>query len=359
MILRFACLLLLLAVSSGCVSRKETPKVPQKTSTSFWKPHLLYLSPTPHDRLYVEVDAVEECEPSREELQALGDVLQAHCHKPRGIEICQSSVISKAEARGLSRRELARGWMNGPPAGRRSPAYLYVLYYDGRLGGRKQTARANPHTELLPYPSAIFVNRGYRPLLSRWMTQAIIQHEAGHVLGLAMRPENAKAGHCTEKECLMRPNVAVHVFRLLTGRDPVTQKTFCQHCLKQLESAAKQPPAGNLSFIGPVLVREERGYRVLSLQGATALAIGGDREAAAKHFLNQERSRKTSPGENPDQTVYHAWIEDETVKNPAKAHACFDRACRDPYGLVRKAAEELREQVFPSKKPASKEAAKK
>lgn len=359
MISRFVCLLLLLVISNGCVSRKEPPKMAQKPSTSFWKPHRLYLDPLPHDRLYVEVDAVEGCEPSRAELQALGDVLQAHCRKPRGIEICQSSTIPKAEARGLSRRELARGWMNGPPAGKRSPAYLYVLYYDDRLGSRKEAARAKPHTELLPYPSAIFINRGYRPLLKRWMMIPVIKHEAGHVLGLAMRPQNAQAAHCTETECLMQQNVAFHISRLLTGRDPVTQKTFCQHCLRQLETTSKQPPPTNLSFIGPVLVREQQGYRVLSLQGATALAIGGGREAAAKDFLNQERNRKTGPGENPDQTFYYAWIEDEIMKEPAKARACLDRACRDPYGIVREAAKGLRKQVFPSKADDGKAAAKK
>ena len=344
---RFVFFLLLSIISSGCVSRKAPPKVVEKPSTSFWKPHLLYLKPKPYDRLYVEVDAVEGCRPSHAELDALGDVLKAHCHKPRGIEIRQSSVVPKAEARGLSRRELARAWMNGPPASERSAAYLYVLCYDGRLSGRRESAKANPHTELLPYPAAIFINRGYKPLLGRWMNTPLIQHEAGHVLGLAMRPEKAKAGHCTGKECLMRSNIAFHILRLLAGRDPVTQKTFCQHCLKQLETSAELPPARNLSFAGPVLVREERGYCVLSLQGSIALAIGGDREEAAKHFLNQERNRKTNPGDDPDQLMCHAWIEDEVMKDRLKARACLDRACRDPFGMVREAAEGLRKQVFP------------
>jgi hypothetical protein len=344
---RFVHLLLLLLISTGCASRKEAPKTAGANPTAFWRPHLLYLNAKPHDLLYVEVDAVEGCQPSKEELKALGGVLQAHCEKPHGIEIHQSSVIPKAKAKGLSRRELARSWMNGPTASERFPAYLYVLYYDGRLGGRKEEARAKPHTELLPYPSAIFINRGYKPSLGRWMTTTIIQHEVGHVLGLAMREKNAKAGHCTEKECLMQPKVAVHILRLLTGRDPVTQKKFCQHCLKQLETSTKQPPAKNLSFIGPVLVREEKGYRVLSLQGATALAIGGGREEASKHFLNQERNRKTNPGENPDQTFYYAWIEDAVMKDRAKARVILDRACRDPFGMVRSSAEELRKKAFP------------
>jgi hypothetical protein len=339
--------LLLSVISSCCVSRKEPPKTVEKPSTAFWKPYLLYLNPKPHERLYVEVDAVEGCGPSCAELQALEDLLKDHCHKPCGIEIRENSVIPRAEAKGLSRRELTRAWMNGPPASERSAAYLYVLYYDGRLGGKRKTAKANPHTELLPYPAAIFINRGYMALLSRWVRNPLIQHEAGHVLGLALRSENAKAGHCTEEECLMRSNIAIHMPRLLTGRDPVTQKTFCQHCLKQLKTTARQPPVKNLSFVGPVLVRQEEGYRVLSLPGSIALAIGGGREEAAKHFLNQEQNRKTTPGEDPDQLVYHAWIEDGIMHDRAKARASLDRACRDPYGMVRQAAQGLRKQVFP------------
>lgn len=344
---RIVHLLLLAVLASCCATRKEEPKNTKESSTSFWKPYLLYLKSSPHDQLYVEVDAVEGCEPSREELEALGGILKEHCHKPRGIEIHQSSVIPKAEAKGLSRRELARSWMNGPPASERSPAYLYVLYYDGRLGGRKESARANPHAELLPYPAAIFINRGYKPSLAGRIEQQIIQHEAGHVLGLAARKEHAKAGHCTEKACLMQPNIKVHILRLLTGRDPVTQKTLCQHCLKQLETASNQPPAKNLSFIGPVLVREEKGYRVLTLQGATALAIGGGRDEAAKHFLTQERNRKTQEGENPDQSFYHAWIEDAVMKDRTNARAILDRARHDSYGMVREMAEGLRKRVFP------------
>lgn len=347
MISRFIHFFLLALLGAGCASRKEAPRPARENPTTFWQPSLLYLKPTPHDRLHVEVDAVQGCEPSPEELAALGEILSQHCEKPRGIEIRQSSVIPRAEAKGLSRRELARLWMNGPPTGDQSPAFLYVLYYDGRLSGKRKMAKANPHTELLPYPAAIFINRGYMASLSRWMKTPLIQHEAGHILGLALRSKNAKAGHCTEEECLMRSNVAIHMSKLLTGRDPVTQKTFCQHCLKQLETTARQPPAKNLSFVGPVLVREEQDYRVLSLPGSIAVAIGGGREEAAKHLLNLERNRKTTPGEDPDQLVYHAWIEDEVMHDRAKARASLDRACRDPYGMVREAAKGLRKQVFP------------
>lgn len=344
MISRFAPMVLALACVS-CVSRDEPKK--EVKPPPFWKPHLLYLKSAPHDRLYVEVDAVAGCEPSKKELAALGSVLAAHCDKPRGIHICQSSVISKKEARGLSRRELARAWMNGPPASEHSPAYLYVLYYDGRLGGENEAARAKPHAELLPYPAAIFVNRGYRPFWAQWVNEQLIQHEAGHLLGLAERTSHAKDLHCTEEGCLMQANVAVHISRLLTGRDPVTQKKLCQHCEAQLKEASRQQPVRRLAFSGPVLVREEKGYRVLNLQGATGLAIGGDRRAASDYFLNEERNRKTKSGADPDDGFMNGWIEDEAFKDRTRLRSILDRACHDPYLRVREVAEMLRKKAFP------------
>jgi len=346
MILRLILLPPLLACL-GCVSPKEASKSPDQDAMSFWKPSLLYLKAAPHDRLYVEVDAVAGCEPSKKELEELGRFLAAYCDKPHGIEICQSSVIPKREARGLSRRELARSWMNGPRAGERQPAYLYVLYYDGRLGKARSLAKAKPHAELLPYPAAIFVNRGYLPFWERWAKVPLIQHEAGHVLGLAARAAHAKDLHCTEKECLMQANIAIHILRLLSGRDPVTQTKLCQHCEAQLKDASRQPAARNLSFSGPVLVREEKGYRVLSLQGATALAIGGDKRGAAEHFLNAERNRKTRPGAGPDDGFINGWIEEEELRDRTRLRAILDRASSDPYSRVRDVAEVLRQKAFP------------
>lgn len=79
-------LLLPLLVCVGCVSPKEKPQPPNQEVMSFWKSGLLYLKSTPYDRLYVEVDAVAGCEPSKKELEALGSFLTAHSAKPRGVK---------------------------------------------------------------------------------------------------------------------------------------------------------------------------------------------------------------------------------------------------------------------------------
>jgi len=95
--------------------------------TSFWQPQLLYILPSPHSRLCVEVDSVEGCQPSDETLNKLRDFLTTYCHKPDGIEIVRGDVIPAVTARGIPLRALARKFINGPPDDNTAPppAYLY------------------------------------------------------------------------------------------------------------------------------------------------------------------------------------------------------------------------------------------
>src|SRR5437867_306582 len=123
---------LVLAGCSTPVARKSQAnsgfaQTPQKT-------HLLYLLPSPHSRLYVEVDAVEGFEPKDIALQKLEEFLSAHCDKPDGIEVVRSDVIPKEAARGISPRALARKYINGPDKITASPpAFMYVLFYNYAL----------------------------------------------------------------------------------------------------------------------------------------------------------------------------------------------------------------------------------
>src|SRR5947208_16931116 len=84
----FAALLLLCICLSSC----STAKAPRSQSnpdlikiTSFWHPELLYILSSPYSRLYVEVDAVEGCQPSDATLNKLREFLTTYCHKPDGI----------------------------------------------------------------------------------------------------------------------------------------------------------------------------------------------------------------------------------------------------------------------------------
>src|SRR5262245_55727434 len=141
----FLCLIL-----AGCASSpKRPPPAFERT-----KAHLLYLQPSPHPRMYVEVDAVAGCEPKEEALQKLREMLSKYCDKPDGIEIVRSDVIPRATARGVSPHGLARKYLNGPAnTNTSSAAFLYVLYYDDTLHRYSAATRflhrgANPSTEV-------------------------------------------------------------------------------------------------------------------------------------------------------------------------------------------------------------------
>src|SRR5436190_8412847 len=164
----------------------STAKAPRSQSsadavkrTSFWQPQLLYILSSPHSRLYVEVDAVEGCQPSDVTLNKLREFLTAYCNKPAGIDIVRGDVIPAATARGIPLRALARKFMNGPPESTSSsfPAYLYVLYCDPALCDKspitdidqpsvtttahRQKAEIKPHVDPLPYPPVMYINPRY------------------------------------------------------------------------------------------------------------------------------------------------------------------------------------------------------
>src|SRR5688572_24716511 len=81
-----------------CLASCSTPKIddsqadPDGVVQFFdrWKPQLLYLLPSPHPRLHVEVDAVKGCEPDEPTLEKLRGFLADYCTKPDGIHIVRS-----------------------------------------------------------------------------------------------------------------------------------------------------------------------------------------------------------------------------------------------------------------------------
>src|ERR1043166_1592843 len=167
---------------AGC----STAKAPRSQSnpeilkiTGFWHPELLYILPSPCSRLYVEVNAVEGCQPTDANLNKLREFLTTYCNKPDGIEIVRRDAIPEITARGVPLRALARKFMNGPPHNAASnTAYLEVLYCDPALCDkaalpetRKPTvstrhwrkAERKPHVDFLPYPPVMYINPRYGP----------------------------------------------------------------------------------------------------------------------------------------------------------------------------------------------------
>ena len=270
------CLVLLCA---GCSSSARFEQA-GTTDLSFWKPNLLYLNSTQYDRLYVEIDAVEGCEPRGESIEALREFLEKYCNKPAGIEIVYDSHIKIADAKAGKPELLALRHMAGPPAavdnGR--TAYLYILFYDSsELIGKDYDRSINPYVRILPYPSAIYIDmkyvrKEYMGALEEHEGELLV-HEAAHVLGLTWSENKNAANHCPKKSCLMNERYEVDMFKVLTSQK-LAKKQFCKSCLDHLENAGKNESDTNLKFIGPLLVRKEKDYQVIALPSFVKLYFG-------------------------------------------------------------------------------------
>jgi hypothetical protein len=339
---------------AGCVSAKapRSQSSPEAVKlTSFWQPQLLYILPSPHSRLYVEVDAVEGCQPSDANLNKLRDFLATYCDKPDGIDIVRGDVIPVGTARGIPLRALARKFMNGPPDNNSGspPAYLYVLYCDPALCDKPalsdgeqravsttshhEPAVRKPHVDFLPYPPVMYINPRYGP---RKVQNELLIHEAGHELGLAGRATNAFAYHCLDTKCLMNWTIRYSIERALFGMDPIKQRQLCPMCVAQLKESAKQSPPANLRFIGPVLVRSETDYYVLSLPDRVKVIVGSLTEQDCRDFAAAVRAEKI-PSDN-DAARVEWFVKDEVLDKIAKGSDYFDQTKVDPLELVRTTA---------------------
>src|ERR1700744_6374828 len=109
-----AFLILALCVLAGCATRPDSRLKGIKEEMN-WKGQQLYLQAAPHRKLYVEINAVEGCQPSEALLGDLREFLAAHCDKPDGIEIVRQPLIPAAVARGISPVQLVRHYLQGPP----------------------------------------------------------------------------------------------------------------------------------------------------------------------------------------------------------------------------------------------------
>ncbi len=320
----------------------------------FWQPHQMYLLSSPHQKLYVEVDSVEGCSPSDETLNKFRDFLAGHCQKPGGIEIVRSDIIPLQDARGVMPSALARKYLNGPPenAEGEAPAFLYVLFFNDVVSDRPRVvetghpgARAaqplrldnrNPHVDMLPYPAMIYMNVNWSP---KSYHDAALQHEAGHVLGLAFRPTNASAGHCLSRWCLMTSGL--HMIPFFLGLDHGLQVQLCEQCLAQLaESQTKEPPS-NVRFIGPVLVRSEAGYEVLSLPHRAKVILGDVSAKDCREFAAAVRAEVPSRTVGESDWQVEASGKNEMLLQRQKVQEVITAVSHDPDPLVRRVASRL------------------
>ncbi len=154
-------------------------------------------------------------------------------------------------------------------------------------------------------------------------------HEAGHMLGLAGRTNYATNFHCENPFCLM--NRTIHISRYIFG----LQRRPCKYCRAEMAEDAKLPPP-NLRFVGPVLVREEKGYSVLSLPGRIRLVVGQYNEQDCDEFASAIRGENELPPNEPPVS----WVvKDEARSNlPVMRETIGRIEADDPYNPVAFAA---------------------
>jgi hypothetical protein len=245
---------------------------------SFWKPNLLYQNGRQCQRLYVEIDTLQGCQPDDDTISSLGLFLKQYCAKPGGIKIIQENFAASSDT-DLTRPELlALEQMNGPDEIMpESTAYLYILFYDSKKLTGKNKKLIAPFVRLLPYPSAIYIDISYINKHSfgglRKHQAQLLKHEVGHVLGLKWSQEENHDWHCPKKECLMYKNYEIDFFKLFTFQK-IPQKEFCQSCKEYLNKTGSDQQDETLRFMGPVMVRSEKDYHVLSLPGFVKIHIG-------------------------------------------------------------------------------------
>jgi hypothetical protein len=304
-----------------------------------WKPQLLYVRDQPYRRLCVEVDAVEGCEPADATLAKLKDFLAAHCDKPDGIEIVRRPVIPRNEARGLGAEALACKAMQEPgmDSGTNQAAFLEILFYDGKL--THESGRAPGITEWEPYPALIIMNASSFSI--RHFEGAMLTHEAGHALGLVGRTNDFVGDHCDNPQCLMYPHLkmSVQVPRVLyrSGAFTTSQTNFCTNCLAELADSTAQPPPTNIYFDGPVFVRSEKAYHVLSLPDHAQVVAGKLTEEDCSNLVAAARARPLLSGH----VSFTAKIKEEVTQDPARVQELIDGLAADPLAEVRWAGTEM------------------
>lgn len=350
--------LIAILVLAGCATLRE------HGDEALWTPQLVYLNRAPHPSLYVELGAVAGTEPSDAVLGELREFLARYCDKPGGIQIVRDKLIPRAEARGLSHDMLACRYLKGPQDHQTTgpqdhgPAFMYILYYDSSLAagpwaGEREPIHKhlslqhdfgwvttyNPHTRLLPYPGMVFIDRRYLRSCPRSLEGLLLEHEAGHVLGLAQNESHGLNFHCTNRLCLMRPQLMIDLPRALFSAQKTLQTNLCTSCQRDLSEWRTGRPATNLFFVGPVMMRVEDGYYVASLPNELKLVSGDPAKFDVAGFLKQAADDSASGepwAQHEDWTRYTADLRDSPEGWAEQIHG-IENAKTDKLELVRQA----------------------
>lgn len=333
---RFAYVLamcLVIVVAAGGAAGKSAPSRVAPASTD---PDPVYLKSSPYNRLYVEVDTVEGANVDPRWLTQLKAFLVQYGNKPGGVRLVRGKTIPLSQVKGLSPNEIAGMNIEGPPAGSdtRHTAFIYVLFYDSRkLGARKPD---NPHVSYADYPCAIYFDTAYARGAQQAFAVNALRHEAGHVLGLCKNRSHGDGSHCRDPHCLMYPTLMLPPKWFCR---PTPQKELCAACRKDLQAGQSSRGDPRFSFAGPVLVRHEKDYWVMSAPGLVSLVFDSREAADWRGMLLQYRQwLRQRPG-GSSRGIYAVWqIQAQGTSGVSHLKTALADARRDTSPLVQSAA---------------------
>lgn len=318
-------------MSYGCASVASQQDIESK-SVNFWKPHLLYLQSRQYKSLYVDVQAVEGCEPTQETISALQTFLEQYCDKPDNIRVVRSPSIPVTGFRASRPEILSLRHMNIPEssADHSQSAYLHILFYDSSKLARTNGQAINPHVKMVPYPSAVFVDTQYirAHKLERHVPELLV-HEVGHILGLTWTRD--KYSHCSNKSCLMYRTYSINHL----SPNKRKQKDICDKCKQSLLAAKSQEPDSRLSFRGPLMVRSEKDYHVLSLPGFMKLHFGPLDRVDWREVLEEARQQVPKLAPRPETIAIMMNQPEPGVLEKADLKRAMASAKQDPCSTVR------------------------
>ncbi|NQT00505.1 MAG: hypothetical protein HQ580_00630 [Planctomycetes bacterium] len=340
-------MLCLAILCTGCTSLTNVKQDIDSKSLNFWKPHLLYLQSAVCESLYVEIDAVEGSEPNEETIETLRQRLLQYCDKPGKVQIVCNASIPLRHARATRPEILALRYMDGPDHSKDSghTAYLYVLFYDSsQLSGQRYRQAVNPHAKLIPYPAAIYMDTRYIKThhLTKYEGQLLL-HEVGHILGLTWSQERKGDWycHCRDKSCLMYESYKVNTLPFQKHQE----KDFCELCKGDLVAARADEADPRLKFMGPVMVRSEKDYHVLSLPAFVKLHFGPLNSIDWEDILEEARNEVPRLAAQPDTVaVLMGSVVGASSDELASLHYAIENAKNDPCPTVRLGINAIKQQ---------------
>jgi hypothetical protein len=297
----------------------------------------LYLSPAGPQKIIVEIDSVEGCEPPQAALDELGEFL--HRYTSKEVRYLRKPSIARSDSVGMPPEVLATRNARGASADG-NDAYLYLLFYEGESNS-KLAAYVPPY-----YRCAILVKMSCRnaAAMKMWgLVEALsrdLKHEAGHVLGLCRNLSHGDGIHC-RNACLMqeRAIMVVSISKWVLGSDYITKPPtdLCADCRQDLTHIKERQKPSGMEFNGPILVRHEQQYTVYILPCHLHIEFGGaklERDDLIAIALNQAKAILTNKA---TYTFSYSWDD----AHPSSQLSSVEAAQKDGNMVVRSAAKEV------------------